>query len=364
MSDANEVLNEMLEAVPDSYQKTVGFPTWDWLAAAAIPMAGLDGELGAAKALLDPANLTGEALEAYIIPRTGQQRTAATYAQGELTATGNGTIPAGALFESGGGVQFEALEAVAVSGRGTVPVRCLTPGAAGNLPAGSVTMMPVQIAGIVSVTNEAPTAEGYDGETDQAYYQRFLVRVQTPPTSGNQYHYLEWAMEGPGVGGVQVDPLDRGANTVGLVLVDQTGKPASQALVEQAQDHIDPDSQGVGQGAAPIGAYCYVSAAQSQAVALAVTVTAAEGAEQEAVTGAIREAVAGYLREEALTAYRPAVGGKGSYTVSYARIGAELLAAEGVEDYEGLTVNGGTANLNIPARYAAVLGEVSVTYAG
>lgn len=225
-------------------------------------------------------------------------------------------------------------------------------------------MMPVQIAGIVSVTNEAPTAEGYDGETDQAYYQRFLVRVQTPPTSGNQYHYLEWAMEVPGVGGVQVYPLDRGANTVGLVLVDQTGKPASQALVEQAQDHIDPDSQGVGQGAAPIGAYCYVSAAQSQAVALAVTVTAAEGAEQETVTEAIREAVAGYLREEALTAYRPAVGGKGSYTVSYARIGAELLAAEGVEDYEGLTVNGGTANLNIPARYAAVLGEVSVTYAG
>ena len=50
--------------------------------------------------------------------------------------------------------------------------------------------------------------------------------------------------------------------------------------------------------------------------------------------------------------------------MSYARIGAELLAAEGVEDYEGLTVNGGTANLNIPARYAAVLGEVSVTYAG
>ena len=85
MSDANEVLNEMLEAVPDSYQKTVGFPTWDWLAAAAIPMAGLDGELGAAKALLDPANLTGEALEAYIIPRTGQRRTAATYATGELS---------------------------------------------------------------------------------------------------------------------------------------------------------------------------------------------------------------------------------------------------------------------------------------
>ena len=202
MSDPNAVLQEMLEAVPDTYQKTVGFPTWDWLAAASIPMARTDAELAEAKRQLDPANLTGEALDAYIFPRTGQQRTAATYAEGLLTATGNGTIPAGALFESGGGVQFVATETVVIAGSGTVPIRCVTPGAVGNLPAGSVTMMPVQIAGIVSVTNQSPTAEGYEAETDESYYQRFLLRLQTPPTSGNQYHYLEWAMEISGVGGV------------------------------------------------------------------------------------------------------------------------------------------------------------------
>lgn len=121
MSDANEVLNEMLEAVPDSYQKTVGFPTWDWLAAAAIPMAGLDGELGAAKALLDPANLTGGPGGLY----HPQDRTAADgghLCPGGADSHGKRDDPAGALFESGGGVQFEALEAVAVSGKATVPV--------------------------------------------------------------------------------------------------------------------------------------------------------------------------------------------------------------------------------------------------
>ena len=232
MSDADKILAEMLEAVPDTYQKTVGFPTWDWLAAASIPIAQTEAELEEARRQLDPANLTGEALEAYIFPRTGQRRTAATCAVGTLTATGNGTIPAGALFESGGGVQFEATETVVIAGAGTVSIRCVTPGAAGDLPAESITMMPVQIAGIVSVTNEEPTAEGYEAETDAAYYQRFLLRVQTPPTSGNQYHYLEWAMEVSGVGGVQVYPLDQGANTVGVVLVDQFGEPASEELVE------------------------------------------------------------------------------------------------------------------------------------
>lgn len=211
MSDADKILAEMLEAVPNTYQKTVGFPTWDWLAAASIPIAQTEAELEEARRQLDPANLTGEALEAYIFPRTGQRRTAATCAVGNLTATGNGTIPAGALFESGGGVQFEATETVVIAGAGTVSIRCVTPGAAGDLPAESITMMPVQIAGIVSVTNEEPTAEGYEAETDAAYYQRFLLRVQTPPTSGNQYHYLEWAMEVSGVGGVQVYPLDQGA---------------------------------------------------------------------------------------------------------------------------------------------------------
>ena len=92
MSESNTVLQEMLDAVPDTYQKTVGFPTWDWLAAASIHMAQTDAELAEARRQLDPANLTGDALDAYIFPRTGQQRTPATYAEGVLTATGNGTI--------------------------------------------------------------------------------------------------------------------------------------------------------------------------------------------------------------------------------------------------------------------------------
>ena len=224
-------------------------------------------------------------------------------------------------------------------------------------------MMPVQIAGIVSVTNEEPTAEGYEAETDAAYYQRFLLRVQTPPTSGNQYHYLEWAMEVSGVGGVQVYPLDQGANTVGVVLVDQFGEPASEELVEQVQTHIDPDSKGIGEGEAPIGAYCYVSAAVEQAVALSLTLVLAEGAEQETVEAAIRAAVSGYLKEQALEAYQPSLSPEKGYRVSYARIGSAILDTDGVEDYEGLTVNGGTANLTVPAKYAAVLGEVSVSYA-
>ncbi len=363
MSDASTILAQMLESVDSSYQKTVGFPTYDILAAASIPMAQQAEDLEAVKAKLDPANLEGDELDAYIQPRTGQVRTAATYAVGTLTVTGTGTVEQGALFESGGGIQFEAAESVAIADTGTVPIQALSAGSGGNLPPNSITMMPVQIAGIVSVTNDNATAEGYNAETDAAYYQRFLVRLQTPPTSGNQYHYLSWAMEVSGVGGVQVYPLGHGANTVDVVILDTTGQPASAALVEAVQAYIDPSSEGIGAGVAPIGACCYVSAAAESDIGLSVTVTRTTEAEAETVTAAIQAALTEYLAELALAAYQPSLATDKSYDVSFAKMGAAILDTPGVQDYEALTVNGGTANLTIAARSVATLGEVTISYA-
>lgn len=349
----SDILDTMLAAMPDSYQKTIGFPTYDILAAAGIRMAVTEELLEETRRKLDPANLTGEELDAYIYPRTGQLRNAATKAVGVLTVTGTGTVAAGDLFESGGGVQFAATETVTVNGTASVAIQCTKAGAVGNLPAGSITMMPVQIAGIVSVSNSDTTHDGYDAETDEAYYNRFLVRLRTPPTSGNVYHYLSWALEVSGVGAAQIYPLGHGANTVDVVLVDTNGQPASTTLVKAVQDHIDPDSRGLGEGEAPIGAYCYVSAAEGVSLALSLTVTPISGAVQSEVTQAISDAVAAYLKSIAF---------RQNY-VSYAQIAAAILAVPGVQDFAGLTVNGGTANVSVADRQVAILGEVTVTYA-
>ena len=39
---ASEILDEMLSAMPESYQKTIGFPTYDLLAAVSLRMEGTD----------------------------------------------------------------------------------------------------------------------------------------------------------------------------------------------------------------------------------------------------------------------------------------------------------------------------------
>ena len=348
----SETLDAMLSAMPESYQKTVGFPTYDLLAAASIPMEELAAQLQETAEKLDPAKLTGEELESYIKSRSGLVRNPPTYASGILQVTGNGTVNEGDLFESAGGIQFAATATVEISGSGEVPIRCTTPGAVGNLPAGSVTMMPVQIAGIVSVSNSDTLTGGYDAETDQAYYDRYLLRLQTPPTSGNQYHYRLWALEVTGVGGVQIYPLGHGDNTVDVVLIDVDGQPADQELIGRVQAHIDPSSKGLGEGEAPIGAYCYVSGAEPKELDISMTVQTLPGAEQEAVTAAVKAAVAAYLKGIAFV----------QDYVSYARINAAVLEADGVQDVSGLTVNGATANVAIGERQVAVLGEVSIQY--
>lgn len=348
----SETLDAMLSAMPESYQKTVGFPTYDLLAAASIPMEELAVQLQETAEKLDPANLTGEELESYIKSRSGLVRNPPTYASGILQVTGNGTVNEGDLFESAGGIQFAATATVEISGSGEVPIRCTTPGAVGNLPAGSVTMMPVQIAGIVSVSNSDTLTGGYDAESDAAYYDRYILRLQTPPTSGNQYHYRIWALEVTGVGGVQIYPLGHGDNTVDVVIIDVDGQPADEELVQRVQTHIDPGSKGLGEGEAPIGAYCYVSGAEPKELDLSMTVQTLPGAEQEAVTAAVKAAVAAYLKGIAFA----------QDYVSYARINAAVLEADGVQDVSGLTVNGATANVAIGERQVAVLGEVSIQY--
>lgn len=76
MSDADKILAEMLEAVPDTYQKTVGFPTWDWLAAASIPIAQTEAELEEARASAGARQPDWRGPGGVHLPQTGQRRTA------------------------------------------------------------------------------------------------------------------------------------------------------------------------------------------------------------------------------------------------------------------------------------------------
>jgi len=60
-----------------------------------------------------------------------------------------------------------------------VPVQAITPGTAGNILTGSVSLLATALAGIDAVTNAHPFLNGLDSETDNAFRTRFANFIDT-----------------------------------------------------------------------------------------------------------------------------------------------------------------------------------------
>jgi uncharacterized phage protein gp47/JayE len=177
-----------------------------------------------------------------------------------------------------------------------------------------------------------------------------LAKVRNPGTSGNKADYVNWALEVPGVGGVQVIPLWNGPGTVKVVLLGTDKKPASADIVQAVQDYIAPDPA-VGEGKAPIGASVTVVAATAVAINVSATVTLSGTKTLADVQAAFEKALDEYLASTAFAS---------DPTVRYVRVGSLLLDTEGVQDYSNLLVNGGTANVVIGLDEVAVRGTVTL----
>ena len=335
---------QMLDDIPNNYQKTVGFPTYDLTRAFAIGAAELEEAIQQEARKLDVDNLVGDELTRFCRQYRNIIRRAATYAQGVLTVTGSG-------------IQFVATDTVRIVGSGSVPVQAVPPGPAGNVPQGTVTQIPVTIQGIVSVANPDDMTGGYDEEDDDTLRARYYLDIQQPSTSANRADYRKWALEIAGVGAVKTFPLARANWTVDVVIVNDKHQPADEELVAAVQAHIDPGSTGLGDGRTAIGAHCYVSSATAQTIPVAATLTLADPDTLEAVKAAATEALTAYL-------YALPFADKQTAVVSYAQVGALLLDIPGVIDYTGLLLGGGTANIQIGDRAVAVLGEVTLDVAG
>ena len=347
---AEELHSEILRNIEDTYQKTIGYPTYDITKAFAMTLYKLYVALSGTADKLDVDHLQGAELEKFIKQRKGTTRKAATYAKCMLTVIGNGIVKKGDLFESIGGVQFAAAQTVEIAENAIVPVIAVLPGIAGNVAAGAITMIPKTLPGITGCNNEQPAMDGYAAETDESLRSRYYEELRRPATSGNIYHYIQWAKSVPGVGDARAFPLWNGDNTVQVVIINDEGKPADNSLVEAAQNYIDPGSRGMGEGEAPIGAYCTVTSASSVGIAVSVALKRMPGYQMEAVKQNITTAIEDYLKSIAFV----------QDYMSYGKIANAINDSEGVEDYSNLKVNEGTANISVGEKEVAVLIGVTV----
>lgn len=330
MEDRKTIHDRMLKNISDEYDKSEGSFFYDATKPAAIEFENAYIQLDKVEAKLDIENLSGNELERFIYQRTGIKRKPATKATTVVTISGQ----EGAKISKGDLVGTDTVNFISIedktigpTGQMTVLVECELAGTIGNVPAGAIKYFPVSIPGLTSVTNLEPVVNGYDAESDSDLRQRYYERIQTPATSGNKYHYLNWAKEVTGVGDAKVIPLWNGPGTVKVVIVDSNKNPATEDLIDNVFTHIED--------VRPIGATVTVVSAVAKNVEITAKVSLAEGYTIQLVLDKFKSD---------LEQYRKDVVFKDSY-ISYAAIGNILFTVDGVLDYTDLKLNGEMKNI-------------------
>ena len=338
-----QILERLLSDIDDKYDKTVGSFMYDTQKPRAIEDEKIYARIDkiADRAFVKTA--TGDDLKEKLREVSIEMK-AATYAKGEVTITGNpkDIVSAGTKVMSDN-LYFTITAKGTIGESGTVDVTaiCDTPGAVGNVPAGAIKAFPTS-AGFSAVINNKAFTGGYDAETEDEARERYYALAKKPPTSGNKYHYESWAMEVSGVGAAKCIPRWNGAGTVKVLIINKLREAADTTLIKSVAEHIEEER--------PIGATVTVDSATPLPINVKVTLTLQTGHTASTLQETIEKEITSYLKD---------ISFEQNY-VSYAHIGRIILGISGISDYKNLTINNGTANIDIAEDEVPTLGVVTI----
>ena len=173
--------------------------------------------------------------------------------------------------------------------------------------------------------------------------ERYYTKVRTPATSGNKWHYLNWAKEVIGVGDARVFPLWNGNGTVKIVIINSNKRAADSILINNVANYIEDNR--------PIGANVTVVSATEKPINISATlVIDTKKYTLNQVQANIESNLVEYFKEIAFT----------SNYISYASIGNIIFNTEGVIDYTKLLINGASLNILLQDVEVPILGTVSL----
>lgn len=187
-----------------------------------------------------------------------------------------------------------------------------------------------------------------EGETDEQLRERHRQKVNTPPQDGNIAQYLEWADKFGGIGVSKLFPFWNGGNTVKVAITNMSYQVAEQTLVDAFQNYLDPNSEGLGNGAAPLGVKVTVTGGVRKDINITANVVLAEGyTEPEGVAEAINKYFSSitYIKN----------------SVSYMRMAVDILDTPSIVDMNSFTLNGGTVDVALVGEEIPTLNSINLT---
>lgn len=346
------ILQQMLDAVPDTLDKREGSVIYTALAPAALLLAQQNYMIGYLFNLLFADTSTGGWLDR-VVYDFGISRDQATYAQRKITLTDTDgqpmDLPAGTRFAINS-LTFALSERKAA---GEYFALCEQPGTQGNLYTGE--LLPVDnLNGLgAAVLAPEPVVAARDAETDDALRERFYQTVRRSPYGGNIADYEQKTLEVDGVGAVQVFAAPvMGPGRVGLVIGDEQGNRASQELVGRVQELMGVNGDGI----APIWHTVTVGTSVDLPVNVAAPVRLRTGASFEIVQPRVEDTVRAYIEDIGFT----------DQTVFHAKLVAAILGChESILDVGAVTMNGAAANIALNKTFDSyevpTIGTITVT---
>lgn len=343
-----DIMDRMLERVPDEFDKREGSVIYDALAPAAVELVQMYIELDAILQVTFADTSMGEYLERRCGER-GITRTPATQSilKGEFTPASI-FIPIGTRF-SCEDLNYEVIQKLK---DGAYEMKCETEGAVGNTIFGQ--MIPVEyIEGLETAYLTELLIPGEDEESDDSLRDRYLKSFDTKAYGGNVNDYLNKTNGLPGIGSTKVTPVWNGGGTVLLTILDSNFDAASSTLVKSVQEAIDPDPQGEGIGIAPIDHIVTVNTATNVKVNVTTSLTFDEGYSFNTLKSTITDTISAYLKE-----IRSQWANYSQSVVRISQIETRLLGIKGIVDISNTILNGQEGNLELDRYEVPVFGGV------
>jgi len=313
------ILNDMLERIPNDIDKRPGSVIYDALAPCAYHLAQTYFQLSNYVDLFFAGTAVGEFLDRKAADY-GLERKPAIKAVRKIETTGPVDIGTRWGLE---GTTYVITEKISDT---EYKAECEQPGEIGNQYTGELENID-NVSGVTATLADI-IVSGEDEETDENFRLRILTYLQRPATSGNADHYRQWALEVPGVGDAKVFPLWNGPGTVKVLIVD-SNKEIDETLEQPVYEHIEK--------VRPIGANVTVDSPTKLDITVSAKVRFSPGYSIQAIQNAFMQA---------LEQYRKDLIFKDSY-ISYAYVGKLLFDTPGVIDYADLELNGEMQNVEI-----------------
>lgn len=344
-----DILQRMIDRIPEGIDKREGSIIYDALAPAAIELKLMYIDLD----VILQETFADTATREYLI-RRAKEKGIIPYPKSKailkaVSTPININIPIGSRFS------LDDLNYV-IKGKineGEYQVECEIAGAEGNKHFG--TIIPIDyIDGLENIKIAELLIPGEDEEDTDSIRKRYFETFETKAFGGNQKDYIQKVNAISGVGATKVTPVWNGGGTVLITILDSEYNKASDTLIYEVQNIIDPPPQGKGLGLAPIGHTVTVRTAKESQINILTKITFQEGFLWEKQEDTIIEILQKYMLE-----IRKDWANVNESIIRISQIETRIMSLPGVIDITDTKINGESSNYILKDVSIPILGVVT-----